>query len=515
MQRGTLSLRLALKVALGFTVLAGSGGAVFADPAATPSKADEPPSAPAAAPASDPFEATERRNREARKGGLGQEIRYVVSAIEVRGNRRTDTALVLGELGIELGDVLTPDDTRVPIAELRLRALGYFVSVQLRLQRLAGRRGEVLLIVDVEERGTRVLNAFYLGTSEATKFWGGLDISETNLFGRGLVVGAGVLGSTTPIVPQAQAGRAFTLRAGGPARRRGLLLNSGFLYSRGSEFYQVTGRADDVDPAKWRATTFRRIGGTLSVGGDLARTARFFAEGRFESIDTRWPGIRTRDLDGEALAPIDFLVRQGRSRLGSLTATLDLDTRSDPVMPAGGRRLVISLEASLPLFGSSYSYTKGVAQGSFYWPTARGHVMALHAFAGAILGEAPFFSRFFVGDLNFLLPPRSLGLNFSTHPSRNVFGNSVSGRRYESLAGRALFEYAIPLWRQGGFSYRGDLFFAFGGFGLADFDDVAARDRNLAQALPVDLTADCGLRLDTRVGIFTFSIANALGRLPF
>jgi outer membrane protein assembly factor BamA len=447
--------------------------------------------------------------------GFGQALRYVVGGIEVRGNRRTETSLILEELGIALGDVLTPDDPRVPLAELRLRALGYFVRVELRLERLAARRGEVLLVVEVEERGTRVLNAVYLGTSEATKFWGGLDVSETNLFGRGIVVGAGGVASTTPVVPEAEAGRAFTLRVAGPARKRGLLLASSFLYSRGSEFFQAVGREDDADPTKWRASRFRRVGGSLSLGSDLSRTARLWVEGHFESIHGMWPSDRTRDLDGQGIRPIDYLVREGHSRLASLTATLDLDTRSDPVMPASGRRIVISLEAALPLLSSSYSYAKGTITSSFYWPTGRGHVLALHGFAGAVLGDAPFFSRFFVGDLNFLLPPRALGLNFSTLPSRNVFDTSVSGRRYESLAARALIEYAIPLWRAGGFAYRGDFFLAFGGFGLASLDDVRARDSDLGHALPLDLTADCGLRLDTQIGIFTLSIANALGRLPF
>ena len=33
--------------------------------------------------------------------------------------------------------------------------------------------------------------------------------------------------------------------------------------------------------------------------------------------------------------------------------------------------------------------------------------------------------------------------------------------------------------------------------------------------MPIDLTADLGLRLDTYIGIFTLSIANGLGRIPF
>ena len=34
-------------------------------------------------------------------------------------------------------------------------------------------------------------------------------------------------------------------------------------------------------------------------------------------------------------------------------------------------------------------------------------------------------------------------------------------------------------------------------------------------SLPIDLTGDLGIRLDTYVGIFTISIANALSRTSF
>jgi hypothetical protein len=34
-------------------------------------------------------------------------------------------------------------------------------------------------------------------------------------------------------------------------------------------------------------------------------------------------------------------------------------------------------------------------------------------------------------------------------------------------------------------------------------------------ALPIDLTGDLGIRLDTYIGIFTVSIANALSRISF
>ncbi len=50
---------------------------------------------------------------------------------------------------------------------------------------------------------------------------------------------------------------------------------------------------------------------------------------------------------------------------------------------------------------------------------------------------------------------------------------------------------------------------------LTSADELRIRDRSLAESIPVDLTLDAGLRLDTRIGIFRFSIGNALGRIPF
>jgi hypothetical protein len=445
---------------------------------------------------------------------FGGTVRYVVEAVEVRGNRKTDPAVILRELGLGRGDVLTPDDPRVVAAELRLLSLGYFRAVSLSLKGIDRQRNTVALRVDVEERGTVILNALYLGTSEATLLWGGLDVSETNFLGRGMMIGGGVVASTTPTVPEAEAGRAFTQRAAGPRRRHGLLLAGRFLYSDGSEFLQANG-PHDVDPTKWRALNTQRVGGTLTVGGELSRTARFSTEGRFELIDARLPSIRSRDLGGAQARPIDFMIHEGKSRLSSLSATLDFDTRSDPVLPARGRRLVVSIEAALPVLGSRYSFAKGMAQGSFYFPGYGQHVIGFHAFSGAILGEAPYFDRFFISDLNFLLPSRALGLNFSTLPSRNFLQTNIPSRRYESFAARALGEYAIPLWRGRGPVYRGDAFAAFGIFGLASLDDLRMRDTELGSALPIDLTADLGLRLDTYIGIFTISIANGLGRIPF
>jgi outer membrane protein assembly factor BamA len=443
----------------------------------------------------------------------GFTLRYRIERIEVRGNRKTRTDFILREVALSPGDTVTADDARVDRARLRLLALGYFLDARLSMVK-GERRGDVVLVIEVEERGTIILNAIHLGTSDATTLWGGLDVSERNLLGRGLTLGAGFVSSTRPKVDGATPALAFSLRMAGPPRLHGLLLSGSALFSRGSEFLRAIGATDRPDPSDFVALNVRRVGGVLGAGAVLSRTAFLLGEGRFETVRAEWPTLRDRDLGQGQSQPIAFLVRAGSSRLGSLALTLDLDSRSDPVLPRAGRHMVLSVEGATPACASQYTFLKATAQGSLYFPLRVGHVIGVHGLLGGVVGDAPYFDRFFVGDLNLLLPPRAYGINFSTQPSRNFFGTSVADHRYDKLAGRLLVEYAVPLWRRHGLFYRGDVFAALGVFALTNPDDLRREGASLGQRIPADLTADLGLRLDTYIGIFTLSVANAIGRLP-
>ena len=143
--------------------------------------------------------------------------RYVIDDVLVRGNHKTQKSIIVAEvaaLGLVQGAVVDASDPRVEAARYRLLALGYFLDVRLSVTRGAS-RGGVVLVVEVEERGTIVINELFPSTSAATAFWGGADVSETNLLGHGINLGAGFVASTTPVVPGAHA------RPGpAPARRR-------------------------------------------------------------------------------------------------------------------------------------------------------------------------------------------------------------------------------------------------------------------------------------------------------
>ena len=441
---------------------------------------------------------------------------YRIESIEVRGNHKTRTSLILRELGLFTGDVVAANDPRVSVARLRLLALGFFLDVHLSLVR-GEHRGLAKLVVDVEERGTLILDAIYLGTSDATDVWGGLAGTERNLLGTGLSVGAGLVGSTRPSVLGAEPGFASALRvAGPPAFFPGHLTFQGSLsLSHKSEFYRKAGNDDSASSADFVATNVRRVGGTLGVGRAITRTFFMMGEARLESIKATLPSDRQQVLPSGDNEPIAFEVRDGRSHVGSFTLLFDFDTRSDTVLPRNGHHVSLSLEGSADGLASSYSSLKGVAQSASYFPLRSGHVIGIHGFLGGIWGDAPYFDRFFVGDLNLLLPPRALGLNFSTQPSLDVLGTRMAAHRYENVAARALVEYAVPLWRRHGILYRGDAFAAFGVFGMSNPDHWRASAKSFSDVVSLDMTGDLGLRLDTTVGIFTLSVANAIGRIPF
>ena len=131
--------------------------------------------------------------------------RYHIEQIVVSGNHKTKTELILREIGLAPGDVISASDQRVEAARFRLLSRGFFLDVRLSLMR-GKKRGSAILLVEVEERGTIVINDLYPSTSAATTFWGGIDVSETNFLGRGVNLGGAFVVSTTPKVPDARAG---------------------------------------------------------------------------------------------------------------------------------------------------------------------------------------------------------------------------------------------------------------------------------------------------------------------
>ena len=216
--------------------------------------------------------------------------RYHIEQIVVSGNRKTKTALILREIGLAPGDVVSASDQRVEAARFRLLSLGYFLDARLSLKR-GKKRGGAVLLVEVEERGTIVVNELYPSTSAATTFWGGIDVSETNFLGRGINLGGAFVVSTTPKVPDVARRRRpapARLAAGDPQPGREPVADRA-LQRRQRVLPRSSAPTPTPTPPTSSAVRTRRAGGILGAGKPLGRYLRLFADLREEAVNGQLP----------------------------------------------------------------------------------------------------------------------------------------------------------------------------------------------------------------------------------
>ena len=279
-------------------------------------------------------------------------------------------------VGLGPGVSLDASDSRVEAARYRLLSLGYFLDVHLSVAR-GSKRGAVVLVVDVEERGTLVINELFPATSEATLFWGGADVSEMNFLGRGHQPGGRLRRLDQAAGPRSPRRPRVRLHVGIPplGGPNGVGLSVTGLYNDGSEFYRTSGPDTDADPGRFIATRVRRAGGVLTAGKMLPHNLHVTAAIREEAVSATLPqgplesrlapALQSQTLPDRTSVPIDFMIEDGSSQVGTIAASLDYDTRSDPVLPRSGVRLALSAEVGTSLLGSSYSYVKTVFNGSW------------------------------------------------------------------------------------------------------------------------------------------------------
>jgi len=428
---------------------------------------------------------------------------YVLEAIELSGDYSTRDDIVLEALGLELGQEVNVEIMRE--AKLRLLATGYFETAQFGLAR-GTERGHVVLEVKLDERNTVMLSDVYLGTSQRSDFWGGLDAVDGNMFGIGHTARAAFVTS----------GKQTAFEVGYEDPSIGGSIVSAAVaghFSQGRELAWpiVVVPGLGTDPLSMEVS---RGGGRLSLGVRPLTLLGIFLDLRLEAIDAR--------TDLQPL--LEPLIEEGSSALASARLSVDLDTRDDPVMPSRGLRLNVSAEGSSADAIGDYSFVKLLGQFNFAWEFVPGHILRFDSAGGGIFGDAPYFDRFFVGDFNDLVPARNLGLNFSSRPAIDFFNTGADQLGYELFIVRGSVEYAIPILNRLDISwiYRTE-FFVSGGVWAAttpedDRTDVVTGlepNPGVRDAFPFDLTVDLGLRVETTIGIFGLSFANGLALIPF
>ncbi len=448
-------------------------------------------------------------------GAIG--VKYVLQGIEVRGNRTTLARVVLRYVPFRAGDVLDVDDPELEQTRFRLLGTGFFRDVQLSLRR-GTQRGYVILVVDVVERNTIVVDDVWLGVSadvdpsgnaRPITAYGGAKVTETNLAGTGIALGGAFAVADQQLALRVSLADPNFLRSSWIAETE-------LLYSAARDFFGNSDVLVANQPGQdFAILPYKRFGGRLAAGHDLGVSSQLFLDYRLERIDATVPDAAS-DHRGEDVEPIDFMLQDGSSILSTVRATLVYDTRDEPFLPTRGSRIEASAEASLTPLGSDYAYAKLVLKGSQWFGLPWGHVLQLRGFAGAIFGTAPLFERFYVGDLSDLLPDRVLDLTFDRRPAPNLLSTDIVEVRYGNYALKLDAEYRIPVYRGTRSIYGIDVFGSFGIYGLANEQDFIDRPRGYTGfgGWPLDLTFNAGLRIDTQAGGFVFGISNLVGLIP-
>jgi len=265
----------------------------------------------------------------------------------------------------------------------------------------------------------------------------------------------------------------------------------------------------------YAVVAYRRAGGSIGTGHDLGVATQLALAYRGERIEATVPTIASH-VRGQTREPIEFPILPGESVLSALRATLSYDTRDLPFLTTRGTFAQASITAGIPPIGSSYGFGRIELSFQKWWTLPWKHVLRFDAFAGGIGGDAPFFEKFYVGDFTDLLPDRVIDLAPDRRQPPNYLGTDIVEVRYGDFAARIEGEYRIPIYTGRGSIYGVDLFGRAGIYGVAtrrEFTDPPTGYTGAAR-VPLDLTYNLGLRVDTSVGGITLAFSNLLGLIP-
>jgi hypothetical protein len=421
----------------------------------------------------------------------------IIESIELTGVNVIRRPVMRARLGLKRGEPF--DESRVQDARVDLLSTGLFQSVDARLTKGTA-RGQVRVRFDCVERATTSIEALHLGHARPTNLWAGFELADLDPFGLGFSLDGGFVasGDQGGIVlgggPRELLGGTLQLQA----RLHWLVGNEPFVGPRGQRL-----AGEDVEQIR---APYGRRGGTLRVSTSLGEYARLHLSVGLDHLRFETPAqAEQRDPDG-AYRAFEFNGADGLLSHGAVG--LEYDSRNDPSLPSRGLRG--SLHGKVGQVGGQrfLSVLTGFEQ---YVPLPFGHVLRLDLKAGLVLGDAPFFERWFIGDLHPYIPERSLGLNFARRRGPNLLPGAIDEQRYETVAGRMGLEYRVPLTVRGANEsvgvelFVGAALISLGSPGEADGLATIEDDR---QGLPLDLTIDAGLRIESTIGVMGLSVGN-------
>jgi outer membrane protein insertion porin family len=461
-------------------------------------------------------------------------IRYVLQDIRVRGNT-TRGEIIKSFVPFNPGELFAVDDPSIERVRWRLLGTGWFNDVKLSLSR-GQRRGWVILVIDVKERNTLLVDRFVMGlsrsvsssnsTEDTLRPYVGLGLLDINLLGLGVGVGA------SAVVSAQQYG--LDLKYHDPMlARSGFSLTARIFHNYAREFFGrnplvsiscPSPKPEDDDPqmcdpdveGKRAVVIYHRTGFGLGTGHEISNQLRYSIDWLGEYVDVLSKPKSASTQRGTEIVPIDFRIDDGKSFVSSLRLGLIYDRRDHPALTTRGDYAEFYARFGSRILGSNYEFARLELTLRHWIPLPWNHVVSVGLFAGTVFASAPFFYNFYAADLSDLLPSRALELNLDRRRTLNLLGTSIVEMDMEDLAARLDLEYQLPLHRGGGFFRGVDAYLGAGIFLLSRRDDlrVAISGYEGLARVPIDLTFDLGVQADTEIGLFKLGFSSLIGFSP-
>lgn len=433
---------------------------------------------------------------------------YIIEEIRVTGNSMTSKARIRSILQIAEGQEIKL--STLENAKARLATLGAFDVAEVRL--LPGSdKGYICIEIRLNERMHLQIHDYYVGLSDKSQFWLGLNTSFLNPLG---------------------SGHRFNLSFASTPKSE-YVLNFNYVIPNilGSNFFVSLG----IHSAEVQEELFVRTKYLEQVSAEYRRPERvgigrhgftLFAGLRPLSVlsltlGVQWNMLYRQDdkVQDEKRNTLDDYILSDQSLSTTGFASLIFDTRKSQRMPEQGHLAGLNIGGTFRSSISNYKYFRAFLFHQSNFTLVPEHILRLMSSAGAIVGDAPYYDKFQYADFYALNPARIGIFKPSSKGSFDIFKTGSSDLGYEDFIVNIGLEYAwqkillkanirrLELYLRLNATYADSLHVST----LALGNDPNGKERGV---FPVDGGIDVGVRFETEYGFFKVSLGYILNMVP-
>jgi outer membrane protein insertion porin family len=305
----------------------------------------------------------------------------ILENIEIVGNSKTSSHVILEQLTLRRGDVVTPE--AIDENARRLERTNFFKQVEF-YTRPGSETGKLVLVVEIKERRLPYFQ-FEGGFSDLNGwFFVPASLRFDNFGGNGELVGLRwVLGDHVSKLSLGyrQAVDEFVIDA---------------------EFYGGNQQLIHYFGADLGEQGVGFGGARLELRGKKGWQRHFFTSYRIGSYNPE-NSVFLADRDSTVTALPQQLQRDAdKIRIGALALGVTADTRDNPVYPLNGFWGAFTGEVAGGLFSSDRNFGKVTFDARYFKEVAQRQVLALHLKGGYAGAATPFYERFYLGGANSL-----------------------------------------------------------------------------------------------------------------